>query len=105
MPEPRPNFSPPPRDPEPLPRQPTGASEVSIRWLDRHASDVIAAVMEGKVAVVTRHGVPVATILPARDAVRLLPMVYVMSGPLRVLSECFVERERRRARSDTMHGR
>jgi antitoxin (DNA-binding transcriptional repressor) of toxin-antitoxin stability system len=66
---------------------------------------VIARVIEGDVAVVTRHGVPVAAILPARDALRLLPFEYVMIGPLRALSDRFVERERRRASSGTMHGR
>jgi prevent-host-death family protein len=105
VPQPRRNLSRPPRDPGPLPREPTAAREVPIRKLDRHASEVVAAVTEGEVAVITRYGVPVAVILPARDALRLLPIEYVMGGPLRALSVRLVERERRQASSALMHGR
>ncbi len=105
MPDSSRNFSPPPRDPEPLPRAPAGAREVSIRELDRRASKVIAGVVEGEVAVVTRNGVPVAAILPVDDAVRLLPPAYVMGGPLRELSARLEARSRARQESEVMHGR
>jgi prevent-host-death family protein len=99
------NFSRSPHKAEPLPTAPDGAREVSVRELDRRASKVIAAVVAGEVAIVTRYGVAVAAILPAADAVRLLPPAYVMGGGLEEISRRLADRERARQRSELMHGR
>lgn len=81
------------------------AREVTVTELDRSASRVIAAVIEGEAAAVTRHGRPVALVLPLADAVLLLPPYIVMGGELGGLSRRFVERERHRLYSQLGHGR
>jgi prevent-host-death family protein len=79
--------------------------EVPLGELDKRASKVLAEVMRGEVAVISRYGTPVAMILPLELAVSRLPEELVFSGDLRELAERFEERASRRHRSRLLHGR
>ena len=85
--------------------QPRPATEVTITELDRSASRVIARVVGGELVVVSKHGAPVAFVLPIEAAVALLPAEVTMSGAMRRLAEEFERRDLRRTLSRYAHGR
>ncbi len=78
---------------------------MTLGELDRRASRVIARVRAGELAVVSRHGSPVAVILPLREAIAWLPPEAVLEGEARTLAQRFARREFRRAIGRLTHGR
>jgi prevent-host-death family protein len=79
-------------------------TEVTMDDLDRRAARVIREVAGGRIAVVTRHGKPVAVMVPLADAETLRP-VEIESEDLTTLRDRFAKRERRRWWSRILHGR
>ena len=81
------------------------AREVTISELDRYASRVVRGVIAGEIAVVSRHGRPVALVLPLDRAILELRYETTMTGPMRELLAAFERRDFQRAMSALMHGR
>ena len=87
-------------------KPPPPAREVGLRELDRRASAVISEVIDdGAVLAITKHGLPVALVLPVTEAIRLLPASYVTSGDLGELSRRFAKRTDARRHSRAIRGR
>jgi prevent-host-death family protein len=78
--------------------------EVTMGELDRRAAGVIRDVAGGRIAVISRHGKPVAVIVPLADAEALRP-VGIEGDELTGMRERFANRERRRWWSRILHGR
>jgi prevent-host-death family protein len=95
-----------PRSPEQVNRLGAGAqaTEVTMDDLDRHAARVVRGVVGGAVAVITKHGSPVAMIVPLADAPGLEP-AEIGAASLAGLRERFAAREKRRWWSRILHGR
>jgi antitoxin (DNA-binding transcriptional repressor) of toxin-antitoxin stability system len=79
--------------------------EVTAGELDRSASAVVRRVSLGGLAVITRHGLPMAMMVSIPDAVALLPSELMMGPQGAELSRKYVERAERRLVSAQMHGR
>jgi antitoxin (DNA-binding transcriptional repressor) of toxin-antitoxin stability system len=80
------------------------AREVSVTELRRAAASVIRRVGAGELAVISRHGRPVALMLAIGDPETLLP-AEVEPGLLAELAGAFVRRARWRRISELNHGR
>jgi prevent-host-death family protein len=90
--------------PEQANRPHTDAIEVTMNDLDRRAARVVHGVVGGEVAVITKHGSPVAMIVPFADAPGLKP-AEIGAVSLTRLRERFAARENRRWWSRILHGR
>jgi prevent-host-death family protein len=78
--------------------------EVPVTELRRRAAEVIARVVEGEAAVISRHGWPVGVLLPLENALNALAQE-VAPGELKELEELFAQRADRRRWSQLLHGR
>lgn len=79
--------------------------EVTLSELNHGASDVVRRVEGGELAVVSRHGRPVAVIVPITEAVLWAPPEVTSGEDGRPLGEEFERRAHRRYWSNMMHGR
>ena len=87
-------------DPEPF-----RLREVALSELNREASSVVRRVEGGELAVVSRHGRPVAMILPIATALAWAPSELTSTGKGRELGAEFQRRDDRRFWSASLHGR
>jgi prevent-host-death family protein len=78
--------------------------EVTMDELDRGAARVVRTVRAGEVAVITKHGRPVAMILSVPLAADALPPE-VLGSRWRELEAAFARREWRRSISALLHAR
>lgn len=85
--------------------EPRPLREVTMNELDRRASAVVGEVCEGRIAVVTRHGLPVAVVLSLEDAVTMLPSEVILSEDALELADSFERRRFRRKVSSLVHSR
>lgn len=79
--------------------------EVALSELNREASAVVQRVEGGELAVVSRHGRPVAMILPIAIALAWAPAELAATGKGSELGAEFQRRDDRRFWSDALHGR
>jgi prevent-host-death family protein len=80
------------------------AREVTVTELCERTAPVVASVAAGEVAVVSRHGRPLALLVPLADRDSLTP-VTVGASELDGLAQSFARRRFRRRWSELMHGR
>jgi prevent-host-death family protein len=78
--------------------------EVPVTELRRRAAAVSGGVVEGEAAVISKHGRPVAVVLPFGDGEKVLQH-QVAPAELKALEQVFEKRARRRASSELAHGR
>jgi prevent-host-death family protein len=79
-------------------------TEVTLTELGRRTASVVDRVRRGEVGVVTKHGRPVAMILPILDRETLVPAA-VDEMALGPLAERFADRENERRWWELLHGR
>jgi prevent-host-death family protein len=84
---------------------PLRVREVTVGELDRRASEVVERVRDGEIAVVSRHGRPVAMILPIADALELRPVDASDAPTLGALAAKFRALEHKRHLDALYHGR
>jgi prevent-host-death family protein len=77
---------------------------VTLTALRERTAPVIAAVAAGEVAVVSKHGRPLALLVPFVDRDSLTP-ADVEASELNGLAQSFARRRFRRRWSELMHGR
>jgi prevent-host-death family protein len=82
----------------------TTAREVTLTELRERTAAVIAAVAAGEVAVVSKHGRPLAVLVPLADRDSLTP-ASVEAVALGRLAHRFERRRFQRRWSELMHGR
>jgi prevent-host-death family protein len=78
--------------------------EVPVTELRRRAAAVIGGVVEGEAAVISKHGRPVAVVLPFPDGEKVLQH-QVVPAELKELERMFARRVLLRELSDLRHGR
>ena len=78
--------------------------EVTLTELRRDTAAVIGRVMRREAGIVSKHGRPVAMLLPILDRATLRPAA-VEDEDLAPLVERFAERENERRWSELLHGR
>ncbi len=83
---------------------PLSVSEITLTELRRQTAAVIDRVGRGEVAVVSKHGRPVALVLPIADEAKLRPAA-LEEADFAPLIERFAERALERRWSQLLHGR
>lgn len=78
--------------------------ELTLTGLRERTAAAVAAAVAGEAAVVTRHGRPVAMLVPIADRASLAPAMPDPEG-LSALAEHYKRRSERRRWSELMHGR
>jgi prevent-host-death family protein len=81
------------------------AREVTLAELTRRTATVIRRVQEGEVAVVTRHHLPVAMLVPLADALELRPLDASDAQNLGALAARFRALDHKRHLDALYHGR
>jgi prevent-host-death family protein len=96
----------PPHDPvsDAKPTSRLRVREVPVTELRRRAAAVIEGVVAGEAAVISKHGMPIAVLVPFGDGEKLLQHE-VAPSELNELDQMFERRARRRRLSELLHGR